>query len=146
MIFSKACEYGVRAAIYIALRSEDGERTSLREVATEISSPEAFTSKILQALVRKGIVTSIKGAGGGFMIDPVLLNRLMLEDIVAAIDGPFDNDKCVLGMKSCSQKHPCPVHDQYKHIKAGIRAMLQNTSLYEMCRGLKKGLTCLNLQ
>jgi Rrf2 family transcriptional regulator, iron-sulfur cluster assembly transcription factor len=144
MIFSKACEYGIKATIHIATHSLDGHRTSLREIASEIGSPEAYTSKILQQLVRSGIIISLKGASGGFVVEPRNLRRLMLEDIVAAIDGKFNENICVLGMKACSQKNPCPVHDQYKHIKSGIRAMLQNTSLYEMCIGLKEGHTCLN--
>ena len=144
MIFSKACEYGIRAPLHIALRSMEGSRASLRDISAEIGSPEAYTSKILQVLVRKGIITSVKGAAGGFTVESKKLNRLMLEDIVTAIDGRFDNDICVMGMKACSQKHPCPVHNQYKHIKSGIRSMLQNTSLQEMCNGLKEGHTCLN--
>ena len=144
MIFSKACEYAIRATLHIALQSIEGNRSSLRDISAEIGSPEAYTSKILQQLVRSGVISSAKGAAGGFMIEPRRMNRLMLEDIVAAIDGKFDNDLCVIGMKACSQKHPCPVHDQYKHIKSGIRSMLQNTSLYEMCNGLKEGRTCLN--
>lgn len=144
MIFSKACEYGIRATLHIALCSMEGNRASLRDISAEIGSPEAYTSKILQQLVRNGIINSVKGATGGFTVEARKLNRLMLEDVVAAIDGRFDNDICVMGMKACSQKHPCPMHDQYKHIKAGIRSMLQNTSLLEMCNGLKEGHTCLN--
>ncbi len=144
MIFSKACEYGIRATIHIGLQAMDNRRSSLREIAAEIASPEAYTSKILQTLVRKGIVLSIKGAAGGFTIEKSRMHRLKLEDIVTAIDGGFNTNICVLGLKTCSQTHPCPVHDQYKHIKAGIRSMLENTSLYEMCAGLKEGTTCLN--
>jgi Rrf2 family iron-sulfur cluster assembly transcriptional regulator len=144
MIFSKACEYGIKATIHIALQSMEGNRASLRDIASEISSPEAYTSKILQQLVRKDIIISVKGATGGFVVEPKKLNRLMLGDLVTAIDGKFNDDVCVLGMKACSQKHPCPVHDQYKHIKSSLKSMLQNTSLHEMCIGLKEGLTCLN--
>jgi len=144
MIFSKACEYGIRATLYIASQSVDHDRASLKAIAAEIGSPEAYTAKILQMLVRGGIITSVKGATGGFEISPARLNRIMLEDIVKAIDGPLTDKVCVLGLKECSQKHPCPVHDQYKHIKSNLFAMLQNTSLMEMTRGLKQGLTCLN--
>lgn len=129
MIFSKACEYGIRATLHIALQSLEGERASLRDISAEISSPEAYTSKILQQLVKKGIITSVKGAAGGFTIESRKMNRVMLGDIVAAIDGKFNNDTCVLGMKACSQKHPCPVHDQYKHIKSGIRSMIDRKSV-----------------
>ena len=63
-MFSKACEYGIRAAVYIAHQSMEGRRVSLKEIAEKIDSPVAFTAKILQQLSRNGIVESIKGAGG----------------------------------------------------------------------------------
>ena len=52
-MFSKACEYGIRAAVYVALQSLDGRRVSVNEIAEEIDSPIAFTAKILQQLSRR---------------------------------------------------------------------------------------------
>ncbi len=144
MIFSKACEYGIRASAYIALRSLDKKRASLKDISLEVGSPEAYTAKILQMLVRGGIIKSIKGAAGGFEIESKKMDRIKIEDIVLAIDGGFNDKICVLGLKECSQKHPCPVHHKYKHIKSDLKAMLQNTSLQEMSTGLKEGHTCLN--
>src|SRR5689334_4877395 len=109
MIFSKACEYGIKATLHIARCSMDGERANLKDIASEMGSHEAYDSKILQQLVRRNIMVSVKGASGGFVVDPKKLNRLMLGDVVAAIDGSFNENICVLGMKACSQKHPCPV-------------------------------------
>ena len=59
-MFSKACEYGIKAAIFIAINSYEGRRVSPKEIAEEINSPQAFTAKILQDLVRNNIVFSIK--------------------------------------------------------------------------------------
>lgn len=143
MIFSKACEYGIRAASYVALQSLQGRRVNLKEISEEIESPEAFTAKILQLLVRNNIIESVKGAAGGFEVERKKMGRVRLLDIVKAIDGPFDENKCVLGLSRCSHLHPCPVHDKYKHIKAELQNMLQNTSLFEMSSDLKSGLACL---
>ncbi len=143
MIFSKACEYGIRATIYVAAQSLEENRPNLKDISAEIESPEAFTAKVLQMLVKHNIINSIKGAMGGFEIDKKQLNKIRLEDIVIAIDGGFSDKICVLGLKTCSQKHPCPVHDKYKYIKSDLISMLQNTSLQEMTSGLKEGLTCL---
>lgn len=143
MIFSKACEYGIRAAIYVALQSLEGNRANLKDISSEIESPEAYTAKILQMLVKHKVITSVKGAMGGFEIEKKQMNKIRLEDIVIAIDGGFSDKICVLGLKTCSQKHPCPVHDKYKYIKSDLISMLQNTSLQEMTTGLKEGLTCL---
>ena len=68
-MFSKACEYGIKATIFIASNSYEKQRVSLKEIAKEIDSPEAFTAKILQNLVRHKIINSVKGAYGGFEIE-----------------------------------------------------------------------------
>lgn len=86
-MFSKACEYSIRATLLIASRSAKGERTNLKLIADEIDSPEAFTAKILQQLVRSGIIKSVKGIQGGFEIPDKQLPRLRLCDVVKAVDG-----------------------------------------------------------
>ncbi len=143
MIFSKACEYGIRASIYVALQSLDGSRANLKDISAEIESPEAYTAKILQMLVKGNIINSVKGSMGGFEIDKKKLNKIRLQDVVVAIDGKFNDKICVLGLKACSHNHPCPVHDKYKHIKSDLISMMQNTSLQEMSQSIHEGLTCL---
>ncbi len=143
MIFSKTCEYGIRATIYIALQSMEERRPNLKDISKEIESPEAFTAKILQLLVKGKIIHSVKGANGGFEIPVKRMSKIKLEDIATAIDGNFDKKICVLGLKECSELHPCPVHFKYKHIKNDLQSMLQNTSLFEMSKSLKEGTSCL---
>ena len=67
-MFSKTCEYGIRATIFIASQSYQNTRVGLKDIAKKIDSPEAFTAKILQILSRSAIIRSIKGVGGGFEI------------------------------------------------------------------------------
>ena len=67
-MFSKTCEYAIRATIIIASETESGHRISLREIARRIDSPEQFTAKILQKLAKNNVVESSKGNGGGFFI------------------------------------------------------------------------------
>lgn len=67
-MFLKACEYGKRAASYIASQSLEARGISLMEIAEEIDSPVAFTAKIIQQLSRNVIVGSVQGAAGGFEI------------------------------------------------------------------------------
>ncbi len=145
MIFSKACEYGIRATIYIAQQSLSHTRVSLKDIAEEIDSPEAFTAKILQTLSRNEIIHSVKGASGGFEIKIKHMKKIKLMDIVVAIDGSVNEKICVLGLKKCSEKHPCPVHHKYKFIKKDLLEMLNDTSLAEMSGSFDDGLSCLKL-
>lgn len=143
MMFSKACEYGIRATLYIAQKSLEMERVSLKDISSEIDSPEAFTAKILQQLVKNKIVISIKGPTGGFEIDPVQLEAVKLNQIVDAIDGDAIYVGCGLGLKECNENRPCPVHDKFKKIRDDLKSMLEHTSIYELATSLKGGVTYL---
>ena len=142
-MFSKACEYGIRATIHIATQSLEGRRSSLKDIATEINSPVAFTAKILQQLVRNGIIVSVQGAGGGFEIRRSEMDVIKLSQIVSAIDGDQIYRACGLGLKECNAKQPCPVHFKFKAIRDELRGMLEGTSILELALGLKDGATYL---
>ena len=144
-MFSKACEYGIRAVIHIAVASLEGNRVSLKSTAKEIHSPEAFTAKILQLLTKNEIISSIKGPNGGFEIDRKKMSEIKLIQIVSAIDGDSIFKGCGLGLKECSEIHPCPVHNKFKKIRSDLHHMLENTSIYELARNLKKGTTFLKI-
>ena len=138
-MFSKACEYGIKASIFIALSSFENKRVSPKVIAKEINSPEAFTAKILQELVRNGIVSSVKGAYGGFEIDKSKVATIKLSQIVKAIDGDSIYNGCGLGLETCDENHPCPVHEKFKSIREELKNMLENTSLKELALSIKAG-------
>ncbi len=142
-MFSKTCEYAIRAAVYIATQTLEDRRVSLIDTAKQIGSPEAFTAKILQELVRNNIVNSMKGPSGGFGIERSKLSKIRLSQIVYAFDGDSIYKGCGLGLAECSEKEPCPVHEKFKVIRNQLRGMLENTSLLELALGLEKGLTVL---
>jgi Rrf2 family transcriptional regulator, iron-sulfur cluster assembly transcription factor len=142
-MFSKACEYGIRSIIHIAAQSHAGKRSSLKEIAAQIDSPEAFTAKILQILSRNNLIESSKGPQGGFEMDLKQMKQIKLSEIVSAIDGDGIYKGCALGLKTCSEKQPCPLHEQFKTIRSELRTMLENTSIYELSLNKKNGLTFL---
>lgn len=142
-MFSKACEYAIRAAIYIAKQSLANRKASLKEVAMSIDSPEAYTSKILQQLTRKQIIASEKGPTGGFSMTKQQLAYVRLSTIVFAIDGDSLFEKCGLGLKKCNAKMPCPVHTQFKAVRDQLNEMLETTTVHSLTTDLKEGLTFL---
>lgn len=138
-MFTKACEYGIRACVVVALNSLEKKRISLREISKAIDSPEPFTAKILQKLVKNRLIYSIHGAQGGFEMVTINLKKITLEDIVMAIDGDASFSMCVLGLKECSEINPCPAHKKYKHIKSEFKNMIKTTTVFEMVADLKDG-------
>jgi Rrf2 family transcriptional regulator, iron-sulfur cluster assembly transcription factor len=142
-MFSKTCEYGIRATIFIASQSHQGHRTGLKDIAKKIDSPEAFTAKILQILSRDNIINSIKGVGGGFEIPKEKMKEIKLAQIVSALDGDRVFTGCGLGLTNCSEDHPCPLHEKFKSIRNDLAFMLENTNLEELALGIKSGDTFL---
>jgi Rrf2 family protein len=114
--------------IYISQKSKDGLRVGVKQVAESIDAPEHFIAKILQELSRKKLVQSMKGPNGGFYLEDIDF-KTSLADIVIAIDGNNIYNECVLGLKACSQKNPCPVHYEYKEIKKNLIAMLEKNTI-----------------
>lgn len=142
-MFSKACEYGIKATVQIATQSLYGNRVGLKDIACEIDSPEAFTAKILQLLVKAGIIDSVKGPSGGFEVDKDRMRKTTLSQIVSAIDGDAIYKGCGLGLNECSAKRPCPVHYKFKVIRDDLKKMLESVTVYELSMKLKSGLTYL---
>ncbi|MCB0461846.1 MAG: Rrf2 family transcriptional regulator [Flavobacteriaceae bacterium] len=144
-MFSKACEYGIKASIFIAINSFENKRVSPKEISEEIDSPTAFTAKILQALVRHNIIDSVKGAYGGFEIDKKRISSIKLSQIVNAIDGDKIYKGCGLGLHTCGEEHPCPVHDKFKVVRTELKDMLENTNLEELALDIKSGVAFLKI-
>lgn len=142
-MFSKTCQYGIKASVFIAAQSELGNRVSLKDIASGIDSPVAFTAKILHQLAKKDILSSLKGPTGGFVILNGRAKKINLSDIVAAIDGDSIYKGCALGFDSCDDRQPCPMHNKFVDIRNNLRIMLENTSLHELANGLDVGMSFL---
>ncbi len=145
MLFSKACEYSIRASVFITLQSLEGRRVNLKEISKEINSPEAFTAKLLQQLKKHKIIKSVQGTTGGFEIEKDQMKNIRLGNIVNAIDGSSNLTLCLIGLDECSEKNPCPIHHSFKSIRNDMNAMLQKTSLWSMAQKMKDGKTYLKL-
>lgn len=138
-MFSKACEYAIRATTQIMLSSIKGEKTGLKNIAESIDSPEAYTAKILQQLNKAYIISSTKGPNGGFYIPQTSFSTLKLSEIVKLYEGEKFFTACGLGLKDCSEKNPCPLHHSFKKIRSNLKKMIENTSIYDLAVEMEKG-------
>ncbi|HKG06427.1 MAG TPA: Rrf2 family transcriptional regulator [Pedobacter sp.] len=141
-IFSKTCEYAIRAVFFIAQCSSNGTRVGIKEISAGIGSPEFFLAKILQDLSRKGLISSIKGPNGGFYLSELDARR-PLSEIVEAVDGEGLFKGCALGLTQCSEINPCPLHEEFKDIRSKIHLMLKNTTINNFNEELLRGMLSL---
>ncbi len=142
-MFSKACEYAIKATIYIAQQSHQARRVNVKEVAAAVNAPEAFTAKILQQLCRADILGSIRGKQGGFVFDVARQKEIKIYDVVKLIDGESIFTACGLGLHTCSSENPCPVHYDYKPVRDNLIAMTQKYSFYDLALRTEDGLAWL---
>lgn len=137
-MFSKACKYAIRALIYLASKSEAPEKIGLREIAAEIDSPEAFTAKIMQILSKQSLVNSTKGPHGGFYLDPAAADVKLIQ-VVKAIDGTQSITGCGLGLDSCSDEHPCPIHHEFAAIRNALANLLEEQTIQHLAKEMLAG-------
>ncbi|KIC95490.1 RrF2 family transcriptional regulator [Flavihumibacter solisilvae] len=141
-MFSKTCEYAIRAMIYIAQKSRDDKKVGIKEIAKGVDCPEHYIAKILQDLTRKGLLQSLKGPTGGFYLDQESLD-CSLAHIVEVIDGDKIFNGCGLGLNQCSEKRPCPIHHEFKIVRKDIKTMLENAKVGEFTEELERKMTFL---
>ena len=142
-MFSKACEYGIKAMIYVATQSLKGERVKIGDIVEKVGSPEAFTAKILGDLAKNGLIESLKGPYGGFYIRPDQMESTRIIQIVSAIDGDSIFKGCGLGLSECNAQKPCPMHAKFVKIRSELKNALESTTLLELANGIKSGQTIL---
>lgn len=130
-MFSKSCEYGLQAILYIALHASGERRVGLQEIAENQEIPSHFLSKILQILVKQKLLSSTKGPNGGFILNRKPEDITLLE-VIAAIDGLDIFDRCGIGLKTCSDEVPCPIHNKFKFLRENIRQTLSNETLADL--------------
>jgi Rrf2 family protein len=130
VIFSKKCELGIQAVLYLSLLAE-GETANALEVSQKLNVPKEFVSKVLQTLSLSGIAGSRKGKSGGFYLAKQA-SDIRLIDIVMAIDGLEMFHKCVLGFRGCSAETPCPVHHKWGKLREETYKMLSNETLEDL--------------
>ncbi len=143
-MFSKTTEYALRATIYIAKISTEEKKVGIDEIAKAIGSPKSFTAKILQALTKDNkIVSSVRGPNGGFFLSEKS-KKLPVRSILQAMGEDGVLERCVLGLKLCSEIQPCPMHAQYKTIKQQLIKLFVTKTIQQLAADIKEGEVYIN--
>jgi Rrf2 family transcriptional regulator, iron-sulfur cluster assembly transcription factor len=130
MLLSRACEYAIRAVLYLAER-QDTPYVSVKEIAEQTGVSFHFLGKIVQTLAQHGILVSYKGPHGGVQLAATPQDITVLH-VVEAMDGLDVLQQCVLGLPNCGEGRPCALHGQWGRIRADIRNMFQGQSIAEL--------------
>lgn len=127
---SEAVSLAIHAVIVTALKKD--ERISTTEIASAIEASEAHLSKVMQRLVKAGIVKSNRGPGGGFVLGEKP-SKIRLLDIYIAIEGSFPHSNCLFEKKVCG-KRSCFLGDFLRNINAECSDYFKNTTVGDLLK------------
>lgn len=137
-MFSKTAEYALRATIYIAQKGTKDNKLSIDEIAKAIDSPQSFTAKILQMLTKDDkVVSSAKGPHGGFYLTSQS-KKLPARAILEAVNDERILKRCILGLHKCSEKNPCPMHEEFKQIRDQLNKLFEKKTIGDLADKMNK--------
>ncbi|MEJ7828549.1 MAG: Rrf2 family transcriptional regulator [Segetibacter sp.] len=141
-MLSYTCKTAIKSVIYLASKSELGEKAGIKEIAEHINASEHTVGKILQTLARQSLINSMKGPSGGFFINKAQQNQ-SISNIVETIEGKQIFKECGLGLSKCSALHPCPIHNEYKIARDMIEKLFREKRVKDLCDPVTNGLAYL---
>lgn len=127
MIYSTSTKYAVMALTELAARSED-DLVQVKEISEATHIPFPFLAKLVQTLVKAGVLSSTKGKGGGlrFARSP---DQITIAEIVQVIDGREALHRCIFGLQKCDGTRNCPFHLMWSPIRDQIIDFLESTTV-----------------
>ncbi|HEY9533230.1 MAG TPA: Rrf2 family transcriptional regulator [Mucilaginibacter sp.] len=137
-MLSNTCKTAIKAVIYLATKIAPGDKSAIKEIAEHIGASEHTVGKLLQTLVKQGVINSLKGPLGGFYLSDKQRGQPLIH-IVRAIDGPQIFKECGLGLSMCSSAHPCPIHDDYKRARDLIEDLFEKKIVSDLCIPVSDG-------
>ncbi len=126
-------QYGVRAMYEIAKGSGLGPVT-IKKISQEQHVSVAYLEQILNKLRRAGIIKSVKGPGGGYMLarDPKLIS---IGEILKELEGPVAITSCLDPKEGCVRVDSCVTHLLWKSLGDNIKRFLDGMKLQDLLQG-----------
>lgn len=124
-------------AMRVLASADAAQRVTTHEIATTLSVSETHLAKVMPRLVRRGLVTSTRGPGGGFALAKDA-DKVALIEVYEMIEGPLDPAKCFLGHDVCP-KGECMFGGLIETINILARQHLERTTVGEFAKDKERG-------
>ena len=139
MFLSKSFGYALRGILYIAVMKDERRKVQIDEIATKLSVPKHFLGKIMQEIVRAGLLKSTKGPYGGFSLADETLATPVIK-LVEITDGMDQFSMCILQLKYCNGLNPCPFHYEMEEIKRNYLNLFTKNTFGDLLKDSKSDL------
>lgn len=126
---TRLTDYGVMLMTELAQAEESVLNAAALAARSHLPVPSV--SKILQALLREGLLTSVRGAGGGYHLTREA-SEISIRDIIVALEGPIAITECSLDHSHCDQEAHCNMRSNWHIINQAVRGTLGDISLADM--------------
>ena len=136
MILSKSFGYALRGVLYVAKMQEECRKIQIDEIANNLSVPKHFLGKIMQQIVKAGLLKSTKGPYGGFSLAEETLVVPLIK-LVEITDGMDQFRICVLKLKYCDGINPCPLHAEMELIRNKFLTVFTETTIGDLLKDNK---------
>lgn len=129
-------EYGVRAILYLA-GQPSGSVSLISEIAEAQEVPRSYLSKIMQHLVKSGLVKSRRGAKGGFFLarEP---HEITVRQAIEAVEGPIFLNICLIKKGECHRDEFCPVHLVWVEAQRKLFEVLDGKTMAQLVEDAQK--------
>jgi Rrf2 family protein len=128
---TKKADYGLMAMKHLA---EHAGSCSAKDVADAYGIPQEALAKILQRLVKAGLLHSQHGSNGGYTLARDA-SKISAFEVIRAIDGPLFITSCVTVRGECDQTHRCNIREPLRQVNQSIETVLRRITISEMKEG-----------
>ena len=130
MVITRATEYAIRTIIFLAQQPQ-GEIVLKKDICRTQDVTPAFLTKILQPLIKIGVVSSQRGVGGGFLLarDP---KDITLLDLLEAEEGPLKLNHCLIAGGTCLRDKECAAHLVWAEAQTEMVKVLKKHSIADL--------------
>jgi len=134
MQISTKGRYGLHALVDLALHGS-GQPETIKNIAERCRLPEEYILQIFVVLRRAGIVKSVRGSRGGYILAKAP-SEITVGDVLTSLEGPLAPTACILGKKehSCSRYEKCVTRILWEKIKTGIYEVINSITIADLVK------------
>ncbi|OPX90002.1 MAG: HTH-type transcriptional regulator CymR [Pelotomaculum sp. PtaB.Bin104] len=134
MKFTTRARYGLRAMVDLAQNYSPHEPVPLIRVAQRQEISEGYLEQLMTYLRKGGLVRSVRGAQGGYLLakEPA---RITAGEVIRCLEGPINPTGCVSESEpeACIRAEACATRGMWEKIRVAIVDVLDNTTLEDLC-------------
>lgn len=134
MRLSTKGRYAVMAMADLGCYADSGRPVTLADIAERQEISLSYLEQLFGKLRKKGLVRSVRGPGGGYMLARSV-EQIRVSDIIQAVDEPIQTTRCIPGsLAGCHNKGRCLTHDLWVGLGNQIYLYLSSVSLSTVCK------------